>query len=357
MSGKRPDLARHYRVRHQWTYTYPDVVHSSYGRATLLPRDGHGQRVHEATLAVTPEPAEVDEHRDIHGNPISYFHVTREHRGLEVVAESLVSVMRRAPDPVGVPHVSWELTVAAVAAMRATGQGAQGEGPTSVLTVTESALPSELAAPDDTVLEYAMASFRPGTPLVAAALDLARRIATDHAYHPGAPTGRPAVTLGRRTGGSADLAHLMAAGLRSMGLAARYVSGYVTGAAAPAGPDLDENGPDDPSGMADLEDDDETSSHRGVGTMHAWVGVWVPGGGWIHVDPANARFVDGRYVTLAWGRDLGDVSPLQGIVYTPGAGSTLSTDLTIERVSLGEVRRSRATTADPSARTPASADT
>ncbi|MHB1064311.1 MAG: transglutaminase family protein [Georgenia sp.] len=355
MSSKRGDQARHYRVRHLWTYTYPEVVRSSYGRAMLLPRDGHGQRVHEATLTVTPEPEETGEHQDLHGNTVSYFHVTQEHSCLTVMATSLVSVTRRRPDPTGTPSVPWELVVASVSSMRATGQGGQGEGPSSVLAITESALASELAAPDDAVREYAMGSFRPGKALVGAALDLARRIAADHTYDgDAAPTGRPAVTLARRTGCSADLAHLMVACLRSMGLAARYVSGYVVGEADDDAPGGDEARGGTP-GNGDAGDDaaregataasaaSATASHRGVGTTHAWAGVWVPGGGWIHLDPANARFVDGRYIALAWGRDLGDAPPLQGIVYTPGAGSSLVTELRIEPVSNSELRRLRAT--------------
>lgn len=356
MSSKRVDRARPYRVRHLWTYTHPEVVHSSYGRAMLLPRDGHGQRVHEATLTVTPEPEEAGEHSDLHGNTVSYFHVTQEHSCLTVMATSLVSVTRRRPDPTGTPSVPWELVVASVSSMRATGQGGQGEGPSSVLAITESALASELAAPDDGLREYAMGSFRPGAALVSAALDLARRIAADHTYDgDAAPTGRPAVTLARRTGCSADLAHLMAACLRSMGLAARYVSGYVVGetgddalgdGATRGGAPVDGNGDAGDgaarAGAAAVSPASATASLRGVGTTHAWVGVWVPGGGWIHLDPANARFVDERYIALAWGRDLGDVPPLQGIVYTPGAGSSLVTELRIDPVGNGEVRRLRA---------------
>lgn len=337
MSGKRADQARRYAVEHVWAYTYPEEVTSSYGRAMLLPRDGHGQRVHEAELTVDPAPLHDGQHRDLHGNTVSYFHVTQPHTRLTVTATSLVSVTRRRPDPSGTPAVPWEQVVASVSSMRATGQGAQGEGPSSVLGITESALPSELAAPDDDVREYAMGSFRPGAAVVGSALDLARRIATDHAYEAdGALTGRPAVTLARRTGGSADLAHLMVAGLRSMGLAARFVSGYV----------VDEDaGPADGAETADPDDGApaaaSTGSHRGVGTTHAWAGVWVPGGGWIHLDPANARFVDGRYITLAWGRDLGDVPALQGIVDTAGTGSALATELRVESLTSGGLRRLR----------------
>lgn len=342
MSGKRADQARRYAVEHVWTYTYPEEVTSSYGRAMLLPRDGHGQHVHEAELAVTPAPLHAGQHRDLHGNTVDYFHVTQPHTRLTVTATSLVSVTRRRPDPTGTPAVPWEQVVASVSSMRATGQGAQGEGPASVLGITESALPSELAAPDDDVRDYAMGSFRPGTAVIASALDLARRIATDHAYDPGgAPTGWPAVTLARRAGGSADLAHLMVAGLRSMGLAARFVSGYV----------VDED-PADGAATADTADDGapaapSTGSRRGVGTIHAWVGVWVPGGGWIPIDPANARFVDGRYITLGWGRDLGDVPALQGIVDTSGTGSTLATELRIDLLTTGGLRRRRSADAAP----------
>jgi len=307
---------RHYRLVHRSTYTYPGPVTSSYGRAMLLPRDGAGQRVHRAALAVSPGPAQQAEHTDLGGNRSDYFHVTSEHTVLEVVATSLVTVTRRRADAATLPQVPWERVVASLSGMRATGRGEHGEGPSSVMAIVESALASDLAAPDEQVLEYALPSFRPGAPLVPVVAGLAHRVHEDLAHRPG-PTAEPtalAEVLGTRAGTSQDLAHLTIAALRALGLSARYVSGYVD--AAPAA------GPERPGG---------------TDGVHGWVAVWVPGGGWLHVDPANDVLVDERYVVLAWGRDAGDVPPLRGITYSAGDGAEMNVTVTLEVLTAEEL--------------------
>ncbi|MPV38300.1 transglutaminase family protein [Georgenia subflava] len=306
--------ARHYRLEHRSTYAYPEPVTSSYGRAVLLPSDVGGQRVHRSRLAVTPTPAEAAEHRDVSGNRSSYFHVTAEHTVLEVVATSVVTVSRRRPDPATVPQLPWEQVVAAVSGIRATGRGEQGEGPGSVVAIVESALPSQHVAPDEEVLEYALPSFSPGTPLVRVVADLSRRIHHDIAYRPGttAVGTRLPELLAQRSGVCQDLTHLLIACLRVMGLSARYVSGYV----------------ETPSAREERDD-----------APHAWAAVWLPGGGWIHVDPTNDRMVDDRYVQVGWGRDHADVSPLRGIVRTFGPGADLSVEIDLAALTTAELDR------------------
>ncbi|GAA1624235.1 transglutaminase family protein [Georgenia ruanii] len=306
-SARRGGEERHVRLVHRSTYTYPAPVTGSYGVAMLLPRAGAGQRVHAADLAVTPGPAEASDHLDLHGNRVGYFHVTEPHTTLEVCATSVVSVARRRLDPAAALPVTWERAAASVSGMRATGIGEHGEGPASVLAIVESALPSELIAPEESVREYAMSSFGPGTPLVHVVAGLSRRLREDVGD---APPGRegPAPlpeVLARRAGSSHDRAHLLVACMRSMGLAARYVSGYVAPpeAAAEAG---------------------------GAGQgPRAWASVWLPGGGWIHVDPTADQFIDNRYVILGWGRDHHDVAPLRGVVFGGGAGSSVRTEVRI----------------------------
>lgn len=303
-SNRRGGEERHLRLAHRATYTYPAPVTGSYGVAMLLPRAGAGQRVHAADLAVTPGPAEAADHLDLHGNRVSYFHVTEPHTTIEVCATSVVSVARRRLDPAAALPVGWERVAASVSGMRATGIGEHGEGPASVLAIVESALPSELIAPAESVREYALASFGPGTPLVHVVAGLSRRIREDVADVPPGregPAPLPEV-LASRAGSSHDRAHLLVACMRSMGLAARYVSGYV---APPASDDRPAQGP------------------------RAWASVWLPGGGWIHVDPTADQFIDNRYVILGWGRDHHDVVPLRGVVYDGGAGSSMRTEVSI----------------------------
>ncbi|MGC5614877.1 transglutaminase family protein [Georgenia sp. Z1491] len=305
----------YYRLEHRTTYTYETTVTSSYGRALILPRQVGGQHVHATSLTVTPEPGEIAEHLDVHGNRVTYFHVTSDHTELEVVARSLLTIDRRS-DPARLPHVAWEESAAQVAVMRATGQAEHGEGASSVMSIVDHSLPSEHASPGESVLAYAAESFAPDRPLVAAAWDLCHRIFTDLEYAPGTTTVRTTLEeiLERRRGVCQDYAHLMVAALRAVGQSARYVSGYI------------ETRP--PPGREKL---------RGVDATHAWVAVWVPGGGWVHLDPTNDQFVDSRYVVLGWGRDFRDVSPLSGIVYRDEGSSTLDVGVDLWPVDQAEL--------------------
>jgi transglutaminase-like putative cysteine protease len=139
--------------------------------------------------------------------------------------------------------------------------------------------------------ELALASFLPGRPVLEAALDLTRRIPKEFQYSPHSTsvTTPVAEVLRTRRGVCQDFAHLMLSSLRSLGLPARYVSGYL------------ETAP--PPGKARLV---------GADASHAWVQLWVPGSGWVDLDPTNGLAPRDRHIRLAVGRDFGDVSPLKG---------------------------------------------
>lgn len=292
---------RHYRLTHLTTYAYPEEVTSSYGRAALLPRPGGGQQVHASRLTVTPEAAEMRDHRDFHGNLSSYFHVTEPHTELQVRSSSVLTVTRRRADRSRLPNVPWEMAAQAVRTVfspEARRDGSIAGG----LAIAESRLASPMIDLGEQVRDYAAPSFAPGRPVPDVVEDLCRRIYTDFEYRSGSTTVRTRLpeVLERRTGVCQDFAHLLIGCARSMGLAARYVSGYI------------ETRP--PEGEEKL---------RGVDASHAWASVWMPGGGWLHIDPTNDQFIDNRYVVLGSGRDYRDVSPLRGIVFTDGRGSQL----------------------------------
>jgi transglutaminase-like putative cysteine protease len=303
VSQARPE--RHYRLRHRTTSTYPEPVTSSYGRAVLLPRDGFGQVPRAATLEIRPGAADRSDYLDVAGNRMTYFHVTAPHTVLEVRAESVISVARRRVEVERVPQLAWEQVVAAVRQMRAGGHGPHGEGPATVLGIVDAALPSDLGDPGPEVLAYALPSFRSGAPLVAGLTDLAQRISRDYASPPADTAARSRLpeVIARRSGTGVDLAHLACACLRAMGLSARYVSGYREAAGD---------------------------------ASHAWAAAWLPGAGWLHVDPAAGQFVDDRYVVLGWGRDHGDVAPLRGVSLSRTRGSTLAVEVTLTPVSEAE---------------------
>jgi transglutaminase-like putative cysteine protease len=163
------------------------------------------------------------------------------------------------------------------------------------------------------VAAYAAPSFAPGRSLLEAVAELTSRIHADFAYKPGSTSVRTTLTelLEGRTGVCQDFTHLAVGCLRSLGLAGRYVSGYLD-TAPPVGQDR----------------------VVGADVSHAWPSVFVPDAGWVDFDPTNDRFVSDRYVTNAFGRDYGDVSPLKGVIYTESKKSELHVSVDVAPVEL-----------------------
>lgn len=288
-----------YRVWHRTTYTYDDDVTDSLGIAYLTPRELPFQHVRERALRVTPA-TEVRDDVDVHGNTASYFQVVTRHRELVVHAESMVDVVAPTHDD-AVLAQPWEDARPA----------ARSDSP-DAWEAWDVALPSPLVDQGPEVQAYVAASLTPGRPVGEAVTDLVRRVHADFAYAQGATTVRTTVAdvMRERAGVCQDFAHLVIAGLRAHGLAARYVSGYL--ATTP------------PPGQERLV---------GADASHAWVAVWVPDledavgdrgpGTWLAVDPTNDTWVDDRYVTVAWGRDYADVTPLKGVIFTEASTSRL----------------------------------
>lgn len=302
MTGR---AVRRYRIEHRTKYSYSGEVINSYGRAYLTPRDLPGQRLLAHEIRIDPAPSDRSVGADVWGNITSYFHVTTEHRALTVVGESLVEVDAPARDDAGPAVEPWECA-------RPTG----ANGPFAVefaLDLHPQEITSEIVA-------YAAESLRPGRPLLDAVAELNTRIYTDFAYRSGATTvsTRVADVFAARAGVCQDFARLAVACLRSHGLAARYVSGYLA--------------TDPPPGKERMVGADAT---------HAWAAVWVPGadgpdrsGRWIDLDPTNDQLGDERYITAAWGRDYADVPPLRGIIYTDAKDSTITVSVDVTEVGV-----------------------
>ncbi|GEL96416.1 transglutaminase family protein [Cellulomonas composti] len=290
-------MSRAYDLVHRTTYEYDEPVTDSYGRATLTPRHAPGQHVDEVELVVEPTPGDLASHTDWYGNTSTYFGVTTEHSRLVVTARSRVTVSREAPDPTTLPRRAWDDVAAALAA----GDGqALGADPDAMVALHEAVLPSLHVTFAGEVREWAAPSFRPGRPLGELVVDLASRIHDELEYRTGSTTVHTTQVqlLAQRAGVCQDFAHLMLAALRLHGVPARYVSGYLETRPAP--------------GRAKL---------RGADASHAWVSVWLPGLGWVDVDPTNDQLVDERYVVLGWGRDYHDVPPLRGVIFSEGSGA------------------------------------
>jgi transglutaminase-like putative cysteine protease len=247
---------------------------------------------------IDPPPTDQFEHRDYFGNRVVYFEISSPHRRLDVSAESVVETDGRQSHLSLLTDQPWE-------AARPTTASAP-----DAAAATDYVLDSPLASVTPALGAYARSSFSPGRPLVEALTDLGDRIHRDLRYRPGSTsvstTADQALAAGQ--GVCQDFAHVMIAGLRSLGLAARYVSGYLE--------------TDPPPGQPKLV---------GRDVSHAWASLYVPGVGWVDYDPTNRQLVDDRYVTTAWGREYGDIPPIKGVIFTEGMSSELEVAVDVVR--------------------------
>ncbi len=270
-----------YTIRHTTQYSYTDPVPVCHNLVHLSPRDTAAQSCREHRLAIDPLPSIRAKRRDYFGNDVEYFSIQEAHDGLSVTAMSLVDVA----SPVlrkGVQTPAWEEVVAAIP----TNLSLQG------LAVYYLSLPSPRILPSSSLAEYALPSFSAGRPIFDAVLDLTARIHGDFTFDTKATTVHtpPEELLELRRGVCQDFAHLQIGCLRSLGLAARYVSGYV--ATSP------------PAGMPRL---------AGADASHAWISAFCGPLGWVDFDPTNDAVVGNMHVTVGWGRDYGDICPIQGV--------------------------------------------
>ncbi len=253
----------------------------------MLPRELPVQRCRSAGVSIDPEPELTRERVDFFGNRVSYFALHEPHQHLSVTVTSVVEVQERPAELSLFGQSSWEQTRDAVAS------GAEG----IPQDVVQYVLDSPLAAAADSYRDYAAAAFAPGAGVFEAVATLSSQIHADFEYHPGSTSVTTPLTeaFANRRGVCQDFAHLGIACLRSLGLPARYVSGYLETDPPPGRPKL-----------------------TGADGSHAWLSVFVPDAGWVDVDPTNDQFVGDRYITAAIGRDYGDVPPMNGVIYTPG---------------------------------------
>jgi transglutaminase-like putative cysteine protease len=285
-----------YRITHRTTYSYDDEVTDSLGIAHLVPRTLPWQSVGSYDLAVSPAPVDLSHDTDYYGNCASYFQVTDPHTRLEIEAVSKVDVSTPfvGAGPLG---GSWEQARPLVS-----------PGLPGAWRVTDFALPSTSVEQVDEAREYAAESFPRHRPVGEAVTDLMHRIHADFDYDKTATTVTSTVgeVLATRAGVCQDFAHLTLACLRTHGLAARYISGYLSTLPAPGKPRV-----------------------VGADASHAWVAVWLPdpaggtAGDWLAIDPTNDQWANDRYVTVAWGRDYTDVPPVKGVIFTEAKKSTL----------------------------------
>lgn len=276
-----------YTVTHTTIYTYSKPAALSQNELTLFPRPTPAQNCGPSRMAIYPRPSFLDLRTDYYGNQVHSFMVQHPHEKLEITAESEVTTRPPIPpDPASGP--AWEGVKETLAA---------GASDAATLAAKEFVFPSPFIPLSPAFADLAQDCFTPGRPILEAALDLTRKIYEQFAYTKNATTvGTPLdEVIKSRQGVCQDFAHLGIACLRSLGLSARYVSGYL------------ETLP--PPGKEKL---------KGSDASHAWLSIFIPGAGWVDLDPTNNMIPGERHITLAWGRDYADVTPVKGLVWGGG---------------------------------------
>lgn len=286
-----------YRVRHLTTYRYSETVTLSQNLAHLAPRGSPHQQVLNHRLEIEPPPAVLRRRDDYFGNPTDAFTVTAKHDRLVVLSFGEIEV---APPPVIDPALTPAWDDPAV-------QGGGGDALAWEYRFDSAQIPCAAE-----LRRYASADFPPGRPVLEAALALNTRINREFAYDPAATNVATPVleALELRRGVCQDFAQVLIGSLRTFGLCARYVSGYLETQPPPGRPRL-----------------------VGADATHAWAQLWCGApAGWIDLDPTNACIPGERHILVAIGRDFADVSPLKGMVLGGGRAEVV-VGVDVERIS------------------------
>lgn len=300
LPGLAPPAVR-YRVRHVTSYDYGEEVPISHHLLHLTARAHPRQRVRRGSLTIDPVPAVRSDRADYFGNTVTYVAVQEPHRTFTITADSEVEVfLLPQPDPAGSPP--WEQVRDSLRALPGPDDGAE---------IGQYAFDSALVSASPELLAYARVSFTAGRPVAEAAIDLMRRINAEFTFDPTATTvATPlAEVMKHHRGVCQDFAQIVIGCVRSIGLPARYVSGYLRTLPPPGQP-----------------------RRIGADVSHAWASVWCGPQGWLDLCPTNNLVVNQDFITIAWGRDYDDVSPARGVLMG-GAGHGLSVSVDVEPLS------------------------
>jgi len=270
-----------YAVSHITRHLYGSLVSQSLSEMRLTPRSLPYQQVRESNIRVRPKASDFQRRKDYFGNDVTTVLVYEPHNCLTIEATSIVEVLCQEPNETA--SLSWEEARDRLAAQSGPG----------CLEALQFVFDSPFVSRGSELAEFIRPTFTPGRPLLEALQEFMSRIHTQFSYRPEATSiDVPLLeVLRKREGVCQDFAHVMIGALRSLHLAARYVSGYLR----------------------------SSSTFRGAAASHAWVSAFVPGTGWLSFDPTNDVIPSEGHITLAWGRDYGDVTPVKGISVGGGA--------------------------------------
>jgi transglutaminase-like putative cysteine protease len=296
-----------YRIHHETHFAYAEPTAVSYNEVRLSPLNLSSQTLVNKRLVVDPRPSEVAERFDYFGNPTWFVAIDQPHNTMTVRVESHVRIDRPTDVMAIYPSLAWEDARDQLRSL----------GDPETTAALEFVLDSPLIGADAELAAYTRPSFTHRRPLMEAVFDLMQRIYRDFQFQPGTTdTATPlSDVLAHRRGVCQDFAQLGIGCLRSLGLPARYVSGYI------------ETLP--PPGKEKL---------KGADASHAWFSAFVPGFGWVDFDPTNNQIPSDQHIIVALGRDFSDVTPIKGVIF--GAGQhELSVSVDVERLPATQIPR------------------
>jgi transglutaminase-like putative cysteine protease len=295
--------ARHYQVEHHTAYHYSEPAMLSHQQLHLTPRSLNHQSTEAHEVAIEPTPTLQREFIDPFGNPVTEITIESAHSKLDIVASTSVIVTEPAKIESG-KTPDWE------SVREALRYRAAWRPEPAILAATQFLFESPHARVKRDLRAYASECFASGRPILEAAAALMAKIHGEFKYDAAATgVGTPVMKFyEQKRGVCQDFAHLMISCLRSTGLAARYVSGYLLTRPPPGKP-----------------------RRIGADASHAWVSLFIPEIGWIDLDPTNNVIPSLEHITIGWGRDFSDVTPLRGVI-NGGGIPTLEVKVTVERV-------------------------
>ncbi|NLQ17663.1 transglutaminase family protein [Marinomonas sp. M1K-6] len=291
-----------YRVRHITEYTYGAPVSLCYNMAHLLPRDTRNQRCLHQKIQINPPPVYQNDGEDYFGNQTFYFSIQEAHKKLVI---DVTTDFEIAPLNVLEWQTQSSLTCGELRALL------KAPNTPELRMAKEYLLDSPQIHHSENLKAYAQSTFCDDKPLLQAAMAFTHKIFSEFKFDPSTTTVATPLeqVLKQRSGVCQDFAHLAIGCLRSVGIPARYMSGYL------------ETLP--PPGQEKLV---------GADASHAWFAVFTPDFGWVEFDPTNDLMPNEQHIVTAWGRDYSDVTPLQGVIFEGGGSQQLAVSVDVRRV-------------------------
>ena len=291
-----------YRVRHITEYTYGAPVSLCYNMAHLLPRDTRNQRCLNQKIQINPPPVYQNDGEDYFGNQTFYFSIQEAHKKLVI---DVTTDFEIAPIDV----LMWQKQSCITCGQLR--EKLKSPDTPELRMAKEFLLDSPQIRCSEDLRAYALSTFSDDKTLLEATLAFTHKIFNEFKFDPASTTVATPLeqVLKQRSGVCQDFAHLAIGCLRSVGIPARYMSGYL------------ETLP--PPGQEKLV---------GADASHAWFAVFIPELGWIEFDPTNDLMPSDQHIVTAWGRDYSDVTPLQGVIFEGGGSQQLAVSVDVKRV-------------------------